>query len=59
VGCNDHVRMLDEAAIDFSMDPTPFRGRTKWWRTPFSLTLWPFYLSAVVSLLFYLFRVSQ
>lgn len=42
----DHVRQLDEKNIDFAMNQMQFKGQRKWYTTPFSLTLWPFYLVA-------------
>ncbi len=45
-GLYDHVRQLDEDAIDFSMDTRAYRvdGRNGWIRTMFSRTLVIFYV---------------
>ena len=52
----DHVRTLDEGAIDFSMNPSPFRPTRHWYATPFSITLLPFYGFVVITLTVYIFR---
>ena len=43
----DHVRVLDEADIDFSMDLSTFK-RT-WLGATFSITLVPFYIALALS----------
>lgn len=58
----DHVRELDESDIDFSMNLTPFKGRTPpvsvsssrsrprtWSRATFSGTLLAFYVALIVT----------
>lgn len=54
----DHVRMLDESAIDFSMDPTPLRSERRWYATPFSVTLLPFYGFVVVTLIVFISKLT-
>ena len=39
----NHVRTLNDSAIDFSMDTRSFRPGNPWYESPFSLTLLPFY----------------
>jgi hypothetical protein len=49
----DHVRKLDESAIDFSMDTQPFKAtpsRNKWSHALFSLTLLIYYGVLVVAM---------
>lgn len=43
----DHVRNLDESKIDFSMDVTPFMGKSPrtWWSAIFSKSLLIFYVA--------------
>ncbi len=45
----DHVRNLKEEDIDFAMTHIQFGAEQKWYATPFSQTLWPFYLVAAVA----------
>ena len=45
----DHVRNLKEQDVDFAMNHMQFRAEQKWYATPFSQTLWPFYLVAAVA----------
>jgi len=57
----DHVRKLDESAIDFSMDTQPFKEsplRNKWSHALFSPTLLIYYgiLLAAMSLVWWLVR---
>ena len=49
----DHVRMLEESAIDFSMDvrSLPKDGKPTWFRKTISRTLTPFYLALAVVVL--------
>ena len=45
----DHVRMLDESKVDFSMDTIPFKTwETSWLAAICSVTLLVFYLSVIV-----------
>jgi hypothetical protein len=50
----DEVRLKPQDAIDFSMDASRFSDQRKWYRAPFSLTLWPFYLSVLTTLVIFL-----
>ena len=52
----DHVRTLSDAAVDFSMDTRAFRPEPPWFRTPFSLTLFPFYGFVLAILTVYIMR---
>jgi hypothetical protein len=52
----DHVRTLDDSAVDFSMDTRKFRSERPWFRTPFSLTLFPFYGFVLAILTVYIMR---
>lgn len=47
----DHVRTTNESDIDFSMDASKFAGLRKWYVTPFSKTLLPFYGPVMVSVI--------
>ena len=47
-GLYDHVRELDEAEIDFSMDTSTVTGRS-WCSAAFSRTLVPFYMVMALS----------
>ena len=47
-------RNRKEEDVDFDMDHKQFRAEQKWCATPFSLTLWPFYLVAAVAQLVFI-----
>lgn len=55
----NHVRTLDDSAIDFSMDTTAFRSTHRWYGTPFSATLLPFYGFAVITLIAFIIMRSR
>jgi hypothetical protein len=55
----DHVRTLNEEEIDFSMNQMRFRNDRRWYATPFSLTLWPFYLVATVAQLVFIASLAR
>ncbi len=44
----DHVRVLQDDHVDFSMDTSAFRQF--WLNTVFSVTLWPFYVALAISI---------
>ena len=46
----EEVRQKRAEAVDFSMDASRFADRQRWYRAPFSITLWPFYFSVVATL---------
>src|SRR5690348_3171715 len=50
----DEVRQKEEGKVDFSMDASRFTSVCKWYKTPFSITLWPFYLSVLGTLVTFL-----
>ena len=54
----DYVRDLKEEDVDFDMDRRQFRAERKWYATPFSLTLWPFYLVAAVAQLVFIASIT-
>lgn len=47
----DHVRSLDEAKIDFSMDTGPYKDKYTWPDAMFSKTLLVYYVSLALMLL--------
>ncbi len=53
----DAVRVKAELEIDFSMDASRFSNQQKWYKAPFSVTLWPFYLSMLLTLVIFLFTM--
>ena len=55
----DHVRKLDDGAIDFSMDSSAFHGKRKWYVTPFSITLLPFYGFVLITLIVFITRFTK
>ena len=50
----NEVRLKHEEQVDFSMDASHFSSVCKWYKTPFSITLWPFYLSVLGTLVTFL-----
>lgn len=56
-GLYNHVRLLDEDRIDFSMDATRFSDRHKWYVAPWSITLWPFYGFVMAALIIVISRL--
>lgn len=56
----DHVRRLDEAKIDFSMNTLKHKGKTRnsWICSIFSTTLLWFYLSLVIVMLFIMYFIN-
>jgi hypothetical protein len=46
----NHVRKLSEGDIDFSMDASGFGDARKWYKAPWSKTLWPFYGPVLIML---------
>ena len=56
----DHVRVLDEGGIHFSMATAVFRtGRKRsWLGSTFSITLVPFYGALIIAIVLVLFNVS-
>lgn len=50
----DDVRQRTEGKIDFSMDASRFSAQRRWYKTPFSIALWPFYLSVLAILVIFL-----
>jgi hypothetical protein len=57
----DHVRKLDETAIDFSMDAGPYRKnkRNSWFRSMFSPTLLWFYPLLIAMMLLIQYGVTH
>lgn len=55
----DDVRQKEEPQIDFSMDASRFSSACKWYKAPFSITLWPFYLSVLGTLVTFLILKRQ
>ena len=49
----DHVRLLQEDHIDFSMNASVFAR--SWWRATFSITLYPFYIALAIAVAMALF----
>lgn len=56
----DHVRVMDESEVDFSMATTGFRTGWKrsWPGSTFSITLTPFYGALIIALVLVVFNVS-
>ena len=56
----DHVRVLDESEVDFSMATDSFRTGWKrsWPGSTFSITLTPFYGALVIAIVLVVFNVS-
>ena len=56
----DHVRVLDESEVDFSMATASFRTSWKrsWLDTTFSITLIPFCGALVIAIVLVVFNVS-
>jgi len=54
----DQVRKKPEAEIDFSLDPSGFSCQYKWYKTLYSITLWPFYVSVLTTLVVFLFKAK-
>lgn len=50
----DEVRKQPESTIDFSMDASRFADKKKWYKAPFSISLWPFYTAALAILVVFL-----
>jgi len=53
----DEVRQKREDEINFSMDASRFSDRRKWYRAPLSITLWPFYLTVLITLVIFSFTM--
>ena len=53
----DHVRILKDEDIDFSMNTTPFKtdGRTTWMKATFSKTLIPFHGVLILAIIVVMF----
>ena len=56
----DHVRVVDESEIDFSMDANAFRSGWKhsWFGSTLSITLVPFYGALIIAIALVVFIVS-
>lgn len=56
----DHVRRLDEAQIDFSMDTSPYKNepRNSWFGATFSRTLLMYYGALIVTMLVVMFLIT-
>ena len=55
----DEVRQTKEEHIDFSMNAARFSKECKWYDAPFSVTLWPFYLSVLGTLAVFLALIKK